>query len=62
MNYFKCLVIRRICDYADSHKNEEWQGYVAMAAAVYAKDLLARIAPTKVAAERRLAELFSNGG
>ncbi|KAF2183430.1 purine and uridine phosphorylase, partial [Zopfia rhizophila CBS 207.26] len=40
MNHFPCLVIRGICDYSDSHKNKEWQGYAAMAAAAYAKDLL----------------------
>lgn len=62
MNHFKCLVIRGICDYADSHKNEEWQGYAAMAAAAYAKDLLGRIAPNKVAAERKLGELLTEGG
>ncbi|KAK4206015.1 ankyrin repeat protein, partial [Rhypophila decipiens] len=58
MNHFKCLVIRGICDYADSHKNEEWQGYAAMAAAVYAKELLGTIVPTKVAAEKKLGELL----
>src|SRR5205823_1808421 len=25
MNSFPCLVIRGICDYADSHKNKRWQ-------------------------------------
>ncbi|KAK4205993.1 nucleoside phosphorylase domain-containing protein, partial [Rhypophila decipiens] len=59
MNHFRCLVIRGICDYADSHKNEEWQGYAAMAAAVYAKDLLGIIVTTKVAAERKLGDLLS---
>ncbi len=39
MNRFPCLVIRGICDYSDSHKNERWQGYAAMVAAAYAKDL-----------------------
>jgi nucleoside phosphorylase len=33
MNHFPCLVIRGICDCSDSHKNKEWQGYAAMAAA-----------------------------
>jgi nucleoside phosphorylase len=33
MNHFPCLVIRGICDYSDSHKNEEWQGFSAMMAA-----------------------------
>lgn len=37
------LVIRGISDYADSHKNKVWQGYAAMAAAAYARDLLYRI-------------------
>ncbi|KAM5347103.1 hypothetical protein ACJ41O_010108 [Fusarium nematophilum] len=46
MNHFPCLVIRGICDYSDSHKNKEWQGYATMSAAAYAKDLLLTIAPT----------------
>jgi nucleoside phosphorylase len=40
MNDFPCLVIRGICDYADSHKNKRWQNYAAAAAAAYAKELL----------------------
>ncbi|KAF6814604.1 nacht and ankyrin domain protein [Colletotrichum sojae] len=44
-NTFPCLVIRGICDYSDSHKNKEWQGYAAMTAAVYAKDLLYELSP-----------------
>jgi nucleoside phosphorylase len=40
MNSFPCLVIRGICDYADSHKNKRWQPYAAGTAAAYAKDLL----------------------
>ncbi|UKZ60438.1 uncharacterized protein TrAtP1_001719 [Trichoderma atroviride] len=43
MDNFPCLVIRGISDYSDSHKNNEWQGYAAMVAAVYAKDLLYQI-------------------
>ncbi|KAH7322566.1 hypothetical protein B0I35DRAFT_183940 [Stachybotrys elegans] len=54
MNHFKCLVIRGICDYSDSHKNEAWKGYAAMAAAAYAKDLLGRIAPSRVEAEEKI--------
>jgi hypothetical protein len=46
MNQFPCLVIRGICDYGDSHKSEDWQGYAAMAAAAYAKDLLGEIRRT----------------
>ncbi|CAG8903301.1 unnamed protein product [Penicillium egyptiacum] len=40
MNNYPCLVIRGICDYADSHKNKKWQGYAAAVAAAYAKELL----------------------
>ena len=61
MNHFPCLVIRGICDYSDTHKNKEWQGYAAMTAAAYAKDLLGRIALNKVQAEKRLSELVTNG-
>lgn len=61
MNQFPCLVIRGICDYADSHKNKEWQGYAAMTAAAYAKDLLYRIPPNKVEAEQRIKDTLSHG-
>lgn len=40
MDEFPCLVIRGICDYADSHKNKRWQSYAAATAAAYAKELL----------------------
>ncbi|KAL4955023.1 nucleoside phosphorylase domain-containing protein [Aspergillus filifer] len=38
-NNYPCLVIRGICDYADSHKNKQWQQYAAAVAAAYAKEL-----------------------
>lgn len=59
MNHFPCLVIRGICDYSDSHKNKDWQGYAAMTAAAYARDLLGRIPPTRIEAEKRLSEILS---
>ncbi|KAH6977528.1 hypothetical protein BKA56DRAFT_687317, partial [Ilyonectria sp. MPI-CAGE-AT-0026] len=40
MQSFPCLVIRGICDYADSHKNDRWQRYASATAAAYAKELL----------------------
>ncbi|PWI64589.1 hypothetical protein PCL_09519 [Purpureocillium lilacinum] len=48
MNNFPCLVIRGICDYCDSHKNDEWHKYAALAAAAYARELLHVLRPTKV--------------
>lgn len=40
MNRFPCIVIRGICDYADSHKNDRWQKYAAATAAAFAKEFL----------------------
>jgi nucleoside phosphorylase len=37
MDRFPCVVIRGICDYSDTHKNDIWQGYAAATAAAYAK-------------------------
>jgi hypothetical protein len=42
------LVIRGICDYADSHKNKRWQAYAAGTAAAYAKELLSVIPAAEV--------------
>ncbi|POR38488.1 Uncharacterized protein TPAR_01313 [Tolypocladium paradoxum] len=56
MNHFPCLVIRGICDYSDSHKNKEWQGYAAMTAAAYAKDLLHRIVPSRIEQASKIQE------
>ncbi|KAF5722882.1 trp-asp repeat containing protein [Fusarium mundagurra] len=40
---FPCLVIRGICDYADSHKNNLWQRYAASTAAAFAVELLGHV-------------------
>ncbi|KAK6343369.1 hypothetical protein TWF730_010960 [Orbilia blumenaviensis] len=40
MNHFPCLIIRGICDYADSHKNDAWQCYASATAAAFGKELL----------------------
>lgn len=48
MNQFPCLVIRGICNYSDTHKNNEWRGYAAMTAAAYAKSFLKVLIPRKV--------------
>lgn len=45
MNDFRCIVIRGISDYADSHKNDDWHTYGAAAAAGCAKELLTYIDP-----------------
>ncbi len=40
MNNFPCIIVRGICDYADSHRSDQWQRYAAATAAAYAKELL----------------------
>ncbi|PKK51996.1 hypothetical protein CI102_4988 [Trichoderma harzianum] len=60
MNHFPCLVIRGICDYSDSHKNNIWQGYAAMTAAAYAKDLIGRISPAAIETETRITAVLSS--
>ena len=43
MDTFPCVVIRGVCDYADSHKNKRWQRYAAATAACYCKELLGMV-------------------
>jgi nucleoside phosphorylase len=56
MDEFSCLVIRGICDYADSHKNKRWQPYAAATAAAYAKELLSIIPAQEVLAASKVEE------
>jgi nucleoside phosphorylase len=59
MNNFPCLVIRGICDYADSHKNKRWQPYAAGTAAACAKEVLSNIPTAEVAKSRTADEIIS---
>ncbi|GKT45726.1 uncharacterized protein ColSpa_05907 [Colletotrichum spaethianum] len=56
MNHFPCLVIRGICDYSDSHKNKDWQGYAAMTAAAYAKAVVCRLQQNRLENQKTIAE------
>ncbi|KAK2007140.1 pfs domain-containing protein [Colletotrichum eremochloae] len=58
MNHFPCLVIRGICDYSDSHKNKRWQGYAAMTAAAYAKELVCRVQHNRLENEQKISLLL----
>ncbi|KAL8310354.1 hypothetical protein RB597_010275 [Gaeumannomyces tritici] len=54
-----CIVVKGICDYADSHKNKEWQGFAAATAASVAAAILDRYevpggAMERVSKRRRL--------
>jgi nucleoside phosphorylase len=59
-NRFPCLVVRGICDYSDTHKNKRWQGYAAMTAAAYTKDLLKVMLPKRVESEKRLTTVLES--
>lgn len=56
MNNFPCLVIRGICDYADSHKNDQWQRYAALTAAAYAREFLEFVPEADMTREKPLVE------
>jgi nucleoside phosphorylase len=60
MNSFPCLVIRGICDYADSHKNKRWQPYAAATAAAYAKEVLSIIPAAEMAKTHTVEEAIRN--
>ncbi|KAL4976295.1 nucleoside phosphorylase domain-containing protein [Aspergillus desertorum] len=61
MNHFPCLVIRGICDYADSHKSDRWQRYASATAAAYAKELLAYVPAAEVQETKRALEVLQLG-
>ncbi|KAH9237676.1 hypothetical protein K456DRAFT_1829188 [Colletotrichum gloeosporioides 23] len=58
MNHFPCIVVRGICDYSDSHKNQRWQGFAAIRAAAYSSDLLRQIYATRVDSEDRIVDVL----
>ncbi|KAL4740396.1 hypothetical protein BDV11DRAFT_214403 [Aspergillus similis] len=41
-----CIIIKGVCDYADSHKNKAWQAYAAATGAAAAKSFLEYWEPT----------------
>lgn len=55
---FPCLIIRGICDYSDSHKNKDWQGYAALAAASYAKQFLSYLPRGRVSQEQLVVNIY----
>lgn len=61
MNNFPCLVIRGICDYADSKKNDDWREYAASIAAAFAKELLQIVRPTQIEREPSARDILNQG-
>jgi nucleoside phosphorylase len=62
MTEFSCIVIRGISDYADSHKNDEWQHYAAAAAAACLKELLGYVKAEGSTAGESSVDTGSNSG
>ncbi|EGX45834.1 hypothetical protein AOL_s00117g39 [Orbilia oligospora ATCC 24927] len=62
INVFPCLVIRGICDYADSHKNKIWQPHAAIVAAAFTKELLGYVQGVDVKLENSAMDLISGIG
>ncbi|KAK3688696.1 hypothetical protein B0T22DRAFT_512391 [Podospora appendiculata] len=59
MNTFPCLVLRGICDYADSHStNKLWNEYAAATAAAYAKELVLAMPPDQFRASETAVEFM----
>ncbi|EHK19820.1 uncharacterized protein TRIVIDRAFT_171764 [Trichoderma virens Gv29-8] len=58
MNNFPCIVIRGICDYADSQKDKDWQEHAAAVAAAFAKELLQYVQPSDVNGERPVRDII----
>ncbi len=58
MDDTRCLVIRGIADYADSHKNGRWQNYAAATAAAFARQFLFTIQPQVVKEIVKSSEFF----
>ncbi|KAL0260711.1 hypothetical protein SLS55_004401 [Diplodia seriata] len=58
MNDFPCMVIRGICDYADSHKNDRWQPYAAITAAAYAREFLHSVPKQDVESAEKATDLI----
>lgn len=59
MQDLPCIVIRGLCDYSDTHKNKQWQGYAALAAAAYTKELLEYVPRGQVHQEKLVTDVCS---
>ncbi|KAL1616049.1 hypothetical protein SLS56_011586 [Neofusicoccum ribis] len=60
MDEYPCLVVRGVCDYADSHKNKRWQPYAAATAAAYMKEFLLMIPAAQVKETSKAADAINS--
>jgi hypothetical protein len=61
INDFLYIIIRGICDYADSGKVKTWQEYAAAVAAIYVKEHLGCVYPSIVNAEYSAKAILEKG-
>ncbi len=59
MDEIPCLVVRGICDYADTHKQDGWHYYAAAVAAAYGRALLLNIYGEHVRAEKTMKDILN---
>jgi hypothetical protein len=58
-----CIILKAICDYADSHKHKGWQNYAAATAAAASKAVLERyIFTDKAGTEGKVEDTTATGG
>lgn len=55
-----CIVVKGVCDYADSHKNKTWQPFAAATAAAVLKAMLVQYPVTDLPSSRPFADSASN--
>lgn len=58
MDEIPCLIVRGICDYADTHKQDRWHFYAAAVAAAYCKALLHKVDSQEVEEATSMKELI----
>lgn len=61
MDQIPCLVVRGICNYADTHKNDEWRHYAAATAAAYGKAILTKVHMSELEQTRSMRAILDNG-
>jgi nucleoside phosphorylase len=61
MKNFLCVVVRGISDYADSHKNDQWQPYAAATAAACAREFLEYVQPRALDGEQTAKNKLGKG-
>ncbi|KAI5462028.1 putative ankyrin repeat protein [Mariannaea sp. PMI_226] len=60
MDEIPCLVVRGICDYADTHKQDSWHHYAAAVAAAYCKALLRKVYGSEIQDMRTMQETIQS--